>query len=68
MTDTAAPVRIKRYPTRLNIVCRACGHVGVARVFLDQTDRLRCKACNGRNASIVERDRCAQWSRRRQGR
>jgi hypothetical protein len=69
MTQAIASTRlIKRYPTRLNVVCRTCGRQAQAVVFLDQVQLLKCRKCGSRNASIVERDRCQQWARKRQGR
>jgi hypothetical protein len=61
-------VAIKRYPTRLHLRCRGCAHEGVASIFLEQVQRLRCKRCGSRNVTVISRDRLAAWSTRRRGR
>lgn len=58
-----------KYPTRLHCICAVCGHQGVASIFLDQVNKLKCKKCGSRDSIIAGRDNASRsWSRRRLGR
>jgi Zn finger protein HypA/HybF involved in hydrogenase expression len=65
---TTAAVAVRRFPTKLHLRCRGCLHEGVAQIFLEQVQRLRCKRCGSRNIAVLARDRLAAWSTRRRGR
>jgi hypothetical protein len=63
-------VRIKRYPTRLELRCISCGHFGVVRVFLDKAPKLVCSRCGDRNPVIAGQggyDSLRSWSAQRRG-
>jgi hypothetical protein len=59
---------VRKFPTRLNLRCGACGHQGVAEAFLDKPPKLVCTKCGNRNPIIIDRDRMQGWARRRRGR
>lgn len=54
--EGAAKVPVRRYPVRIHVHCRACGHQGVPKVFLDRPLRLVCKKCGKRDYYVAERD------------
>jgi hypothetical protein len=67
--DQTASVPIRKFPTRLHLICGVCGHQGVASIFLNQVDKLKCRACGSRDVVVVSRDQSSRsWARRRMGR
>jgi hypothetical protein len=58
---------IRRYPTKLHIICSACGHQAQVHTFLDKPLRLKCRQCGSRDAIVATRDRLRIWSRQRRG-
>jgi Zn finger protein HypA/HybF involved in hydrogenase expression len=61
----AGQAPVLRYPTKINVICRICGHPGRVRIFLEDVNRLICSACGSRTVRVVDRDRTAAWARRR---
>lgn len=56
----AGEVPVRRFPTKIHVRCRACGHQGVPKVFLDRPLKLVCKACGKRDYIVHERDTMAK--------
>jgi len=66
MTDANGnPVEIKRYPTRLDVRCRACGHAGSVAVWLADIHKLKCSRCGRADPIVSGREPLRAWAARR---
>ncbi|MEZ5820376.1 MAG: hypothetical protein R3D82_06175 [Xanthobacteraceae bacterium] len=63
-----AETTVRRFPTRLHLVCGGCGRERFIAIFLEQVKKLRCSECGSHQVDVKSRDRLGAWSRRRRGR
>lgn len=56
LIDINGPVPVEKYPTRLDVRCRACRHAGTALLYLCDVHKLKCSACGCADVSVAGRE------------